>query len=62
MTPEKKLMNQIVKYRAGIIYKCVNVADYLQDKNLDFPVEDQSSFDKGYENALCDMRAGMQKL
>ncbi len=59
---DKDLVKQIVKFRLGVLHKCSQITDILQDENLDFPVEDQSPFDKGYEKALNDVRREIQKL
>ena len=59
---ERDLLGQIQRYRIRILYKAVEVVDALQDEKLNFPVEDQSEYEKGYDQALCDIRAGIQNL
>ena len=62
MSNEEKLRVQISNYRETIFDLCDSIHGVLIDRHLDFPVEDQTEFQKGYEKALRDYANEIKKL
>ena len=59
---EKKLFNQIVRYRDGIINSAISGVNSLEQDKLDFPREDMSEYDKGYDDALTAIRGELNSM